>query len=394
MSRLTRSIPVLLLLVPALGWGASHATTRPKHPHPESAVTTSEPSPSASLLPAAFAGWQIAGTPIVSTNPAQADAADAGVLREFDFVRSATATYARSGESVAVRALQFQDATGAYGAFTFFRRPTMQPVDIGQGAAFDGKHVLFWAGNTLVDATFSRVLPMSASELRDFAAQLPKPMGNLATPPSLPGYLPAEHLQPATIRYAIGPEAYTRGGGVLPVSLVDFGRSAEVVTARYDSIYGPGTLTIINYPTSDIAREREKTIEDFLKSRGISAHGTALWTPALASSIPGALQSRRSGPLVAVTSGALSDGAASHLLQLVHYEVSLTVNNSRHVVSNTVKVAQLILSVAFLVGIFAAVAIVAAVSLGGGKAAWRKFRRKGGAEESDGAEFIRLDLRK
>ena len=393
MPRLTRLLFALLVLAHALAWGfATHAPSTPKAPAAKAAADA--PAPAPSLLPETFAGWQSNGKPELSTSAAQADAADADVLREFGFVRSATATYARSGDSVAIRALEFEDATGAYGAFTFFRRPTMQPVEIGQGAAFDGKRVLFWTGNILIDATFSRVRPMSASELRDLAKQLPKPLGNLATPPSLQNYLPAEHLDPMTIRYAIGPEAYTRSGGVLPVPLVDFGRSAEVVTAQYNSIYGPGTLTIINYPTTDIARDREKAIEEFLKSRGASAHGAAAWTPALASSNPAALQSRRSGPLVAVTAGALSDGAASHLLQLVHYEVNLTISNSKHTVSDAVKVAQLILSVAFLVGIFAVVAIVAAISLGGGKIAWKKFRRKPGAPEEDEVEFIRLDLRK
>jgi hypothetical protein len=391
MSRVRHLLFGLVLVLPAAAWGIpapakkSHAVKAPAPPAPVPAAS--------SLLPDAFAGWQISGQPDLSTSAAQADPADANVLREYGFARYEAATYTRGAETASIHAIQFQDATGAYGSFTFFRRPAMQPVTIGQGAAFDGKRVLFWTGDTLIDATFSRISPMSASELRDLAAQLPKPLGNLATPPSLPRYLPDEHLQPMTIRYAIGPDAYTHSGGVLPASLVDFGRSAEVVTAQYDSIYGPGTLTIINYPNSDIAREQEKRIEDFLTSHGASAHGSAAWTPALASSNPAALQSRRSGPLVVVTSGALSDGAASNLLQLVHYEVNLTISNSKHAVSDAVKVAQLILSVAFLVGIFAVIAIVAAVSLGGGRAAWKKFRRKPGAPEEDETEFIRLDLR-
>src|SRR6185437_13250629 len=60
-----------------------------------------------------------------------------------------------------VKAIEFQDATGAYGAFTFYRRPTMSAADIGSGAAFDGKRVLFWSGKTLADATFEHITPMS-----------------------------------------------------------------------------------------------------------------------------------------------------------------------------------------------------------------------------------------
>ena len=59
-------------------------------------------------------------------------------------------------------------------ARTLFIATTGWPQEeIGSGAASDNNRVLFWRGNIMVDADFSHVGPMSASELRDLASQLP-----------------------------------------------------------------------------------------------------------------------------------------------------------------------------------------------------------------------------
>ncbi len=375
----------------------ARSTTPVRNAHPAAPRATPLFNPPGNLLPKTFAGWQLSGTPQESTNSQVADEGDAAVLNEYGFTRYEQANYTRDRDTLTVKAMEFGDATGAYGSFTFYRRPNMAPEQIGQGAAFDGTRVLFWSGIVLVDAKFDHVTPMSAAELRDLVTQLPRPVGNQGTMPSLPAYLPPQHLQPDTVQYSIGPQAYRQSGGVLPPEIVDFNRSAEVVTAQYYALNGPGTLTIIDYPTPEIAVDREHAIQAFFASHGAS-HGAPgqpqySWTPALADSNPAALQSRRSGPLVAVTSGSFSGEVARELLQRVHYEVNFTMGNSSHYVPDTTRVAQIILGVAFLVGIFALIAIVAGISLGGGRVMWRKMRAKSGAPEDDSAEFIRLNLK-
>ncbi len=286
--------------------------------------------------------------------------------------------------------MEFGDATGAFGAFTFYRRPTMSRADIGSGGAFDGTRILFWSGTTLVDAKFEHITPMSAGELRDLASQLPKPVGNLATPPRLHDYLPPQHLEQETIKYAIGPASYQMGGGVLPPGLVDFGRSAEVVTAEYNALGGTGTLTIINYPDTDIAIDRQHAIQAYFASHGNAQYR---WTPALTDSNPSAIQLRRSGPLVAVSSGSYSSGAANELLQRVHYEEIVTLGHQRPHTDDPRLVAQIILDVAALVGIFALIAIILGVFLGAGRAALQRSRNKSGLPEDGSSEFIRLNLK-
>jgi hypothetical protein len=380
---LVASVLVLLLWLPHTCIAAPNASQSKS----SAAIPPSAPQP---MLPETFAGWQISGTPQQSTNPRAADDGDGAALQEYGFTQYEMADYTRDSDNLTLKAMQFGDATGAFGAFTLYRRPNMAPEQIGQGGAFDGTRVLFWSGTVLVDAKFSRLTGMSLSELRDLATQLPQPMGNRSVLPTLPAYLPQPHLEASTVQYAIGPQAYLLGGGVLPSALVGFDRSAEVVTAQYNALNGTGTLTIINYPTSEIAIDRERAIQGYFASRG---KGQYPWTPTLADSNPAAIQSRRSGPLVAVVSGSFSADAAQQLSQRVHYEVNMTMGNRSKYVPDTAKVAQIILGVAALVGIFAVIAIVAGISLGGGRVLWRKLRAKPGSTQEDPAEFIRLNLK-
>ncbi|HET9087783.1 MAG TPA: DUF6599 family protein [Acidobacteriaceae bacterium] len=351
------------------------------------------------LLPRTFAGWDLSGNPQQSTNPTAADAANGAVLREYGFSRYESSTYTRDNSKVTVRAIEFEDATGAFGAFTFYRRPNMLPEKLGLGAAFDGSRVLFWQGTMLVDAKFSRLTAMSVSELRDLASLLPTPTGNQGTLPTLPNYLPQKHLETRTLEYAVGPLAYQQSGGVLPPSLVDFGRSAETVTAQYNAMNGMGTLTIINYPTPEIAMDRQRAIQSYFASArkaeqsGAPGSGQNSWTPALMHSNPAAIQSRRSGPLVAVTSGSFSAEDAQQILQRVHYEVNLTMSNRTTYRSDSSMVAQIFLDVVFMLGIFALIAVVSAISLGGFRIAWRKMRGKSAIAENESEEFLRLNLK-
>ena len=234
------------------------------------------------LLPTDFAGWSLSAPVQESAAPEAADAANASVLKEYGFQQFASAHYANGDNKLSVRAIRFQDASGAYGAFTFFRRPGSIEEQIGRTAAWDGSHVLFWNGATLVDATLDHVTPMTASELRELAKDLPQPPSSANVAPPLPGYLPRQDLEAGLTHYSLGPEAYARSGGVLPVALVDFGStSAEAVTANYSNRDGSGQLTLLIYPTPQLAAARLRDIDAFLKA----GNNQATWPQALAESM-------------------------------------------------------------------------------------------------------------
>jgi hypothetical protein len=337
---------------------------------------------SPALLPPSFAGWSAVAPEQTSADPTVADAPNASVLKEYGLKQFASAEYRHGRSVMALKAMQFVDATGAYGAFTFYRKASMRPGDIGSESGMDSNEAVFWSGTTLVDATSQHIGPEERGALKALASTVPQNAGPEGVPPSLPRYLPAEGIDKSTIRYAIGPDAYGKAGGVLPPEIVDFSRDAEAVTAQYQSRDGNGTLTILEYPTPQMAGDRVKAIDALLKGN---------LPPSLQESSAVALGAKRSGPLVAVTSGKFSSKEAQLLLGAVKYGAEVTWNHPEGYVNEVRKTARLLLGIVYLTGILGGAAVLLGLFLGGGRALIRVLRGKPPSVLNDD-DFISLKL--
>ena len=358
-----------------------------KPPAPAKATESAAiPIPPA-LLPDSFAGWQLDGPIKTVTDPAQADSTNAAALKEYEFTNGGIAEYKRSGETLTLRAMRFHDASGAYGAYSFYRQNGWPKEDIGSGATSDHNRVLFWVGNTVVDANFSRIGPMSGSELRELASQIPVPDGSRALAPPILASLPKTSLDGQTTHYAVGPSGYVGSGGVLPACLVGFDLGAESVTANYSLRSGPATLTIIDYPTPQMAMAQEPKIRAYLKA---GSQAQPAWPKPLQDSDQASLEVRRSGPLVAIVSGDAVPDESHKLLATVHYESDLT-SIPQPMESEVNKTGQLLLGIAALVIVGASAAILLGFFLGGGRALYRIARGRPASSVYE-AEFIRIDL--
>ena len=339
------------------------------------------------LLPEALEGWAATAAPKKLADAAQADPANAEALKEYEFSEGMAADYKRGSETLSLRALRFHDASGAYGAYSYYRQSGWPKEQIGSGATSNKNRVLFWAGNTVVDANFSRISPMSGSELRELAGQLPIPEGSRALAPPILGDLPQAQLDGQTTHYAVGPAGYAGSGGSLPAELVGFDRGAEAVTANYSLRSGPATLTIIDYPTPQMASAQETKIREYIKA---GSQAQPAWPKPLQDSDVASLEVRRSGPLVALVSGDAIPEESHKLLALVHYESDL-MSIPQPTESEVSKTGQLLLGIATLVGIGSAAAILLGFFLGGFRALYRIARGKPASSMYE-AEFTSLHL--
>jgi hypothetical protein len=340
------------------------------------------------LLQDSFAGWVAAQPAKKFADPAQADPANTAVLKEYDFTDAALADYKRSGETLSLRALRFHDASGAYGAYTFYRQSGWPKEQIGAGAASNHNRVLFWVGNTVIDANFSHIGPMSGAELRELATQIPVPEGSRALAPPILANMPQASLDGQTTHYALGPAGYAGSGGVLPPDLVGFDRGAEALTANFTLRSGPATLTIIDYPTPQLAAAQESRIRDYIKA---GSQAQPAWPKPLLDSDKASLEVRRSGPLVALVSGDAIPEESHKLLASVHFESEL-MSVPQPTVSEVAKTGQLLLGIFTLVGIGSAAAILLGFFLGGFRALYRIARGKPVSSVYE-VEFISLHLR-
>ena len=386
--RMRRLCTFILFLTVAIASSAAPQAAAPaKQPAAQPAKTISAAKPDVPLLPDSFAGWEATSSAKPVTDPAQADTANAAALKEYGFTDALLSDYTRSSDTLKLKAFRFVDASGAYGAYSFYRHSGWPKAEIGAGAASDNNRVLFWVGNIVVDAEFSHISPMSGSELRELARTLPVPAGNKSLAPPILYNLPQKNMDAQTTHYALGPAGYAGSGGVLPPELVGFDRGAEAVTATYNLGSGPATLTVINYPTPQMAAAQEKTISAYLKAGNSPQHP---FTKPLLDSNPTVLEARRSGPLVAVVSGDPIQDDSRRLIGLVHYEADMSAIPGGGD-TEVQKTAKLVIAIITLVVVMFVAALMLAGFLGGGRALYRFLRGKPLSSVYD-EEFTRLDL--
>jgi len=311
-----------------------------------------------SILPRSFGGWHISNSPQASKNSAAADPTNGELLKEYGFTDFEGATYTRDdGRKHNLKAARFQDASGAYGAFTFYKSPEMLNEKIGDQGYSLNKRILFYRGNILVDAVFEQQLSaMSAAELRELADELPKSSGSNANLPGLPIYLPKDFYVKNTAKYIVGPVALEKSGAPLPEQFVNFAKGAEVVLADYNVSGTPAKLILIGYPTPQIAETQLKQIQ---AAQQAHQFGDAQIT------------TRRTGPILVLLSGAISAGDAKSLLSSVNYDADVTWNQNTYFTRRD-NVANLIVGVILLAAIIGGMSIVVGLAFGGFRVAMNR----------------------
>jgi hypothetical protein len=258
-----------------------------------------------------------------------------------------------------VTVYQFDDATGAYAAYTYLRK------NRGDRITLSGVSVI---------VSDLKLYPESAEALlKTVQVGLPKIGGTKGLPPLLPTYLPAKGLERDTVKYAVGPAGFEAMGAVVPPEIVGFDKAAEVVTAKYE---GKGSLTLLLYPTPQIAGDHGRQIEAEMNRQGAAA---------------GTVKLRREGPLVLMTTGAWKPAEAQTMVENIHLHNQLTWNKPMppEFHSEVRKTVSLLTSILVFCGLGALAAVVLALFFGGARASIRVMQGKPAATEP---EFLRIDL--
>jgi hypothetical protein len=334
-------------------------------------VTLTEPP--VQLLPQSFGGWQQGGNSEPGT--VSLTTVNKAALQESGPLRSQVNTYTRNGKTMRVEAVEFGDRTGAYSAFTLAVRPDMKTAkNVGSWDAVGDGIVMFTIGDTLVVASPATEADLPA--LKELAKVLPKVTGSRGVAPLLPSFVPEEHLAASGMRYALGPESYAAEGGVLPANSLGWDKSAEAVTANYDEKHGRETITLLIYPTPQIAQAFEKRL-----STGVTGLGATFANAKV----------RRDQELVMLASGALPASEAQKLLENVHMKQEVSIDHDIAPVFHTEvqKTYSLLSNIAILSGVLMGAAVLLGLFLGGGRALIRVMRGKSAAAEP---EFLSLHL--
>jgi hypothetical protein len=356
------------------------AISSPAADKPAPAIESTAPA----ILPHDFGGWQIVGAATIGSNPAGADPANAGILKEYGFTDFALATYKRDdGRTVKIRAARFADASGGFGGYTFYLQPEMQREEIGDQGASSGNRVLFYRGNVLIDASFSQESPMAGAELRELAGALPRPSGSAANLPPVLAFMPHRGYVANTEKYSLGPQALATFSPPVGIDAIDFGKSPEVTLGQYTTPSGESILMLIYYPTPQLAAEQ-------MRRMGV-AHGVQFQTGIAGVQHLGEFFVKRTGPIVAIAAGPLSESEAKSLLGSVNYEAQVTWNE-RTDNQEVRDLYTLLKNIIILCAVLGGFAVVAGVAFGGIRILMKRFYPDRVFDRPEQMEFISLRL--
>lgn len=340
--------------------------------------------PPAPLLPQAFGAWkQISSTPVDVCAGTASSSTACVEAKEFGVKRSMSATYERvdgKKTTLNIEAQDMQDATGAYAAFTLQRglmHDCASTAKLGQDCALAPGQLLFWKGETLVRIKAEGTDPIRLPELQPLVDALPKPSGTKAALPVLPYRLPKKGLQSETVRYAVGPATYNELMAPVDAALIDFTKSPEIIFAKYaGATKGLGSLTIIYYPTPQIAGNRERAIAAALRS---NQPDTVV---------------RRVATMVVIAGGAFNRRQAEALVDQVKPNEEFTFNDPSSYVPQSQSI-QTTVSVVAKIIVFVIIMTLAAAVLGiffgGARALIRKAQGKPLSSLED-MEIIKLEI--
>jgi hypothetical protein len=365
-----RWVGLAVLAVVAGAWATSDGLAQPPSARASSKTMLIEPP--APLLPGTLGKLKRVSDGDVGDGLGSLDPVEAPVLGEDGLKRFARSDYAQGAERGNVAVYQFIDASGAIAAYDYFRKPGMRPESVGDNAVSNADELLMRSGKNVVVGHFKVDHAQMLALTNELVDHLPKALGTTGMAPLLPTLLPAKELDADSVKYALGPQSYQAMGGVVPSQDVGFDKSAEAVTAKYR---GGGVLTLLLYPTPEIAGAHIRAIDAEMKQAGTAATSKL----------------RREGPLVALATGAWPAGAAEKMVEVVHLRSEVTfdkpVQPEFH--AEIRKTYTLLQSIAIFSGLGALAAVVLGLFLGFGRAGIRVLQGKPAATEP---EFLRIDL--
>jgi hypothetical protein len=142
---------------------------------------------------------------------------------------------------------------------------------------------------------------------------------------------------------------------------------------------------LIEYPTPALAAEHLRRID--------AAHHAAQPQAGVAGiENVGPFFDKRTGPIVAIAAGPLSQSDAQTLLGAVNWDVSVTWNENTYFDKKN-NIANLLVNIILLCIIVGAISLAAGVAFGGARVLLRRYFPGPVFGHSDQTEFISLDLR-
>jgi len=310
------------------------------------------PAAAQDVLPAGFEQWtpgKVEKFSCAALAPLAGE--DAAALREYGCRAVERIQYRRGADTLDVLGYEMQDATGAYGAFSFMRAPEMQAPAGDSLVASSSGRTLAVGANVLVDIRgegldrFAKDISTLVSELNARGA---------SSLPVLAQYLPERGLVAGSERFVLGPVALKRFAPLAEADWVGFDQGAEVQLATYRVGGQSVTLLLAHYPTPQIASARLDGLRRWFNVNGGEE---------VVSGRP-VVFARRTSSLVTVVTQTTSQNLADSLLQNVRYDTQVTINEPGFNATDPTW-GEMVVGIFYGTGIILSFGLVAGLAFGG-----------------------------
>lgn len=330
-------------------------------------------------LPRHYGDWTASGPVLKAPAPVHSNDQQQAILIESGIVSTNSRAYTSGPNTGQLAVSQFRDSSGAYEAFTFLRSADMVPGDVSPEAAVGRDRALLQFGNLVLE--INGLAAMSPADLQTLSKWLAGAAQKTPLPP-IRNFLPQRHLIPGSERYILGPLAFRsatetadRGAYSQLADELGFRAGAEAILARYRKGKDEGVLLLVEYPTPQLAAQRQKHIEQGLAS-----------TPQ-----PSETAIRRKGSLLSLVLQPASHEYAEALLDDVRYETQVTWNEPSHEVTDppwSIVIVNTILGT----GVFLVAAFVFGIAFGGIRVMTKIFLPGKVFDRAERMEILQLGL--
>jgi len=243
-----------------------------------------------------------------------AEMAEGSLIAEVGFAKCDRRIYSTvDGGSIMIEVLTLTDARGAYSLLTLLGAGEVVNGPPGAFFSLDASGIVFAQGQFCV-----RIRSAGQADLvKRVAVSVSNRIGNRGTTvPLLISHFPPG-CDPSSLRYFLGPKALESRGGPLTGKFTGFGSDVEIAQAKYTFQDQSGVLSLIAFPTSQLAEEYFDALADLTEK----AKNTKIYT-------------KKAGPLLGILEGGFDTKNAERLLSTVRFTYSIRWIYDKHSRSN------------------------------------------------------------
>lgn len=219
--------------------------------------------------------------------------------------------------NLSIEVLRLKDARAAYSLLTLLRKADISAGPPGAWFSTSRNSVIFARGDFWV-----RVQGDSGPEdlSRRIAVSVSNRIGNReSATPRLITHFPKTGYDPSSVRYYLGPKSYDAYASVIAGRHLKFESNMEVAQAQYAIENMRGLLSIVSFPTSQLA---EKYFEDIAGTDSSSSDRSKIYL-------------KRTGPLIGIMEGSFDSKTADKTLSSIQFTYAVKWIYDKNSRSNT-----------------------------------------------------------